>query len=99
MFFLVLISLERAYALIWPLRHRVTSTRGYIYSATFTWIAAISAGTLTLLAVYAGCVTVLCLVTICVSYLAIRKRLNCRVPAIEGAHNRQNELHAERETL
>ena len=25
MFFLVLISLERAFALIWPLRHRVTS--------------------------------------------------------------------------
>ena len=102
-FFLALVSLERAYALIWPLRHRVASTRVYIYSATFAWIAAISAGTLTLLAVYDildfaqwivafGCVMVLCLVTICVSYLAIRKRLNCRVPVIDGAHNRQNEL-------
>ena len=78
-FFLVLISLERGYALIWPLRHRVASTKVYIYSATFTWIAAISAGTLTLLTsfdtldfaqwiVVFGCVTVLCLVTICVSY-------------------------------
>ena len=103
MFFLTLISLERAYALIWPLRHRVANTRVYIYSATFTWIAAISAGTLTLLAVYDildfaqwivafGCVMVLCLVTICVSYLAIRKRLNCRVPGLNGAHNRHNEL-------
>ena len=36
-FFLVLISLERAYALIWPLRHRVASIRGYIYSAIFVW--------------------------------------------------------------
>ena len=103
-FFLVLISLERAYALIWPLRHRVASTKGYIYSATFTWIAAIFTGTLTFLAVYYdifdfaqwivvfGFVTVLCLLTICVSYLAIRKRLNCRVPAIDCARNRQNEL-------
>ena len=102
-FFLVLISLERGFALIWPLRHRVASTKGYIYSVTFTWIAAISAGTLILLAVYdildfaqwivvSGCVTVLCLVTICVSYLAIRKRLNSRVPAIDNAHKRQNEL-------
>ena len=102
-FFLVLISLERGFALIWPLRHRVASRKGYIYSATFAWIAAISAGTSTLLALYDildfgqwivafSCVTVLCLVTICVSYLAIRKRLNCRVPAIDDAHNRQNEL-------
>ena len=101
-FFLALISLERAYALIWPLRHRVSGTKGYIYSATFTWVAAISAGTLALLAVYDildffhwivafGSVLGLCLVTISVSYLAIRTRLNCTVPAIYGAHNRQNE--------
>ena len=51
-FFLALISLERLYALIWPLRHRVASTKGYIYSATFTWVAAVSSGILTLLAVY-----------------------------------------------
>ena len=101
-FFLALISLERAYALIWPLRHRVSGTKGYIYSATFTWIAAVPAGTLALLAVYDildffhwivafGSVLGLCLVTISVSYLAIRTRLNCTVPAIYGAHNRQNE--------
>ena len=101
-FFLVLISLERAYALIWPLRHRVASTKGYTYSVTFTWVTAIFAGALTLLAVYdildyahwilaIGCVMVLCVVTICVSYLVIRTRLNCRVPAIDGTQNRQNE--------
>ena len=101
-FFLTLISLERAYALIWPLRHRVSGTKGYIYSVTFTWVAAISAGTLALLAVYDildlfhwiaafSSVLGLCLVTISLSYLAIRTRLNCRVPAIGGAHNRQNE--------
>ena len=31
-FFLVLISVERSYALIWPLRHRVASTKGYIFT-------------------------------------------------------------------
>ena len=100
--FLTLISLERAYALIWPLHHRVASSKGYIYSATFAWVAAIFAGALTLLAPHdmdfgdwmliLGCVVAFCLFTICVSYLAIRTRLNCRVPVIEGAHNRPNEL-------
>ena len=100
--FLTLISLKRAYALIWPLRHRVARTKGYIYSATSAWVAAMFAGAFTLLAPHdmdfadwmlvLGCVVVLCLFTICASYLAIRKRLNCRVPAIEGAPNRPNEL-------
>ena len=103
-FFLVLISLERAYALIWPLRHRVASTKGYIYSATFAWITAVFTGATTFLAVYDildfaywifafGCVMVLCVVTICVSYLVIRKKLNSRVPAIDSENNRQNEPH------
>ena len=100
--FLTLVSLERAYALIWPLRHRVASTKGYIYSATLAWIAAIFAGALTLLTVFdildvaywkvaIVIVKVFCLVTICVSYLAIRTRLIVSVPAIDGAHNRQSE--------
>ena len=103
--FLALISVERAYALIWPLRHRVAGTKGYICSATLAWIAAIFTGTLTLLTAFdildfaywkvaigsAKVAKVLCLVAICVSYLEIRKRLYCRVPAIDGAHNRQSE--------
>ena len=101
-FFLALISLERTYALIWPLRHRVASTKGYIYGASSAWIAAVFTGALSLLAIYdildlsywtlaSSCVMILCLVTICVSYLAIRTRLNSRAPTIEGAHNTQNE--------
>ena len=101
-FFLTLISLDRVYALIWPLRHRVSSAKRYIYSATFAWIAALSAGTTTMLAVHYildfvqwivtfSCVMVLCLVTICASYLAIRTKLSCRAPIIDGTHNRQNE--------
>jgi len=101
-FFLTLISLERAYALIWPLRHRVASSTSYFFSAVFAWVAAILGGALTLLIVFDildlsygmvgfGCSVVLCLVTICVSYLAIRRKLNCRFPAIDDVHNRQNE--------
>ena len=101
-FFLALISLERVYALIWPLRHRVASSKYYIFSTMFAWVAAILGGALTLLIVNDtldisfgmvgfGCSVVLCLVTICVSYLAIRKRLNCRFPAMDDAHNGRNE--------
>ena len=80
--FLTFISVERAYALIWPLRHRAASTGSYIYSATLAWITAIFAGALTLPTVLdkvdsvywevaLGSAKGLCLVTICVSYLAI----------------------------
>ena len=100
--FLALISLERIYFLIWPLRHRTASTKGYIYGALFAWVASILAGASTLLVVYDildvsygivafGCGIALCLVTVCVSYLAIRKRLHSGVPSINSAHNRQIE--------
>jgi len=35
--FLVLISLERLYAVVWPFRLRTTSTRKYIYSIGVVW--------------------------------------------------------------
>ena len=100
-YFLAVISLERAYALTWPLRHRATSTKGYIYSVVFVWMAGISTGTMSLLAIYGILnvgykhinlcfLVILALMVICVSYLAIRRKLNCRVPAIDTAHNRQN---------
>ena len=100
--FLALISLERGYALLWPLRHPAASTRGYIYGATFTWITAIFGGVLALLAVYdildlsywilaICCIMILCVVTVCVSYLVIRSRLNSRAPITDGANDRQNE--------
>ena len=54
-YFLVIISVERAYALIWPLRHRVAGMnmmKGYIYSVVFVWVAGVSIGTSSLLAVH-----------------------------------------------
>ena len=103
LFCLAAISLERAFALIWPLRHRVTSTKIYIYGIVFVWISGISVGASLLLAAYEildiklwniglCIVAVLALLIICLSYLAIRRRLNCRVPPIDTALNRQSGL-------
>ena len=103
LFCLAAISLERAFALIWPLRHRVTSAKIYIYSIVFVWISAIFVGASLLLAAYKvldielwnialGIVAILALFIICLSYLAIRRRLNCRVPPIDTALNRQSGL-------
>ena len=103
LFCLVAISLERAFALIWPLRHRVTSTKVYIYSIVLVWISGISVGVSLLLAACgildfelwntALCiVTFLALLIICLSYLAIRTRLNCRAPPIDEVLNRQSGL-------
>ena len=101
-FFLALISLERGYALIWPLRHRVASTKSYICSTIFVWVAAIAiASSFSLLYIYrlvdylhwtvAYCsIILLCLLIISASYLTIRKRLNRRVPVLDMVHNRQN---------
>ena len=99
-FFLVLISLERAYALIWPLRHRVASLKGYIYSAIFVWAAGAALGASILLSangifdfghwiVATCCIVALALTLICVSYLAIRTRLANSAAAVDTSHNRE----------
>ena len=103
LFCLAAISLERAFALIWPLRHRVTSTKIYIYSIVFVWISGTSVGASLLLAIYEildiellniglCIVAISALLIICLSYLAIRRRLNCRVPPIDTAPNKQSGL-------
>ena len=105
-FFLALISLERAFALMRPLRHRVTSTNTYIYSIVLVWTGAITVGASCLLAVYGilkyryymallSIVIILSLVMVSLSYLAIRTKLTQQGPAINTAHNRQdNERNA-----
>ena len=105
---LVLISLERAYALIWPLRHRVASIKGYIYSAVFVWVSAIALGTMSLLAVYVDilafspwmatlcCIAALSLIVICACYMAIRAKLTRSVPAFVTVDSRDNLLEQNR---
>ena len=101
-----LISLERAFALICPFRHRVISTRAYIYSIIFVWFSGITVGAFTLLAVNGivdfihwivayCCILASCLLTICVTYLIVRRKVNtCRLdPAMVKNHskNRPND--------
>ena len=99
-FLLVLVSLERAFALIWPLRHRVTSTKVYIYSVAITRLAGLCLGALNFLTtngiidvrhyLFAYSIIIfLSLFVICSSYLLIRKRLCNRNPAIDEADCRK----------
>ena len=86
-FFLAIIAMERAFAMIWPLRHRVASIKGYIHSVTIAWVAGITLGAAYFLVLYnlwefqsyvvAFCfIIAVSLVSICVSYLAIRIKLH-----------------------
>ena len=98
--FLALISLERVYAVFWPLRHRVTSVRAYILCIVIVWVAGLCIGGLSFLAVYhskvdsvyalATCDVLLffCLAIMCASYLSIRSRLSETTPELQVFHTR-----------
>ena len=87
MFFLALISLERVFAVLYPLRHRVISTRPYICSVVITWATGFCMAAIFFLEayhrevgrLYAAVVIHSCLfgsgLVICGSYLTIRTRL------------------------
>ena len=99
---LVVISLERAYAVLWPLRHRVASARNYIISIVMVWIGAVclTMTPLTLLHLagkdarlpsylLANTVILMSLCLIMVAYLAIRKRVRSTNHTFE-AHYRKS---------
>jgi len=48
-FFLATISLERVFAVLYPLRHRVISTRAYVYSIIIGWAAGVCMAGISLL--------------------------------------------------
>ena len=97
--FLALISLERVYAVFWPLLHRVASTRAYIYSICAIWVAGLCMSGLLLLTIYHihvdriyavlthASFAFLSLLVICTSYLTIRSRL--QRPALDLDFRRQ----------
>ena len=100
-FFLALISLERAFAVLKPLRHRVVSTRVYIYSIVVVWAVGIFIFGLMALSFYypkleretVHVVVHFCLfisfVMICASYLKIRTRLSSTAPEVALVNGRQ----------
>ena len=94
-FFLALIALERVFALLWPLRHLVTSTRAYVYSIVIVWAAGFSMAAISSLlptyhpearrvsnVVVHSCLFISLLV-ICASYFTIRNRLRSKTLGIE----------------
>ncbi|XP_020630247.1 adenosine receptor A1-like [Orbicella faveolata] len=94
-FFLALISLERVFAVLWPLRHRVTSTRAYVCSIFMAWAAGFSMAAIsTLLPTYhpevskVSAVTVhsclsISLLVICASYFTICNHLRTKTQGIQ----------------
>ena len=98
---LVVISLERAYAVLWPLRHRVASARIYIISIVLVWIGAVCLTMMPLTSHLIGkvgrlpsylLINTVILISLClilVAYLAIRKRLRSTNHTFE-AHNRKS---------
>ena len=89
--FLALVSLERVYTVLWPLLHRVTRMRAYVFSIVTVWGAELCIAGLSLLTEYHAQVDILysivasdllivSLIIMCVSYLSIRSRLNYASP-------------------
>ena len=113
-FFLGLISLERAFAVLWPIRHRVTNTVAYFYSIAIVWAIGFCMFGLCILSMYHtrvewkyvfftihSCLFISILV-ICASYLKICTRLRSPAPGELNNHSRQyteRNLRLSRTTL
>ena len=102
-FFLALVALERVYAVLHPLRHRVINTRVYIYAAVIAWVFGLCTGGLSLLPKYykkmeKRYVTLsihiclfIALLVICACYIKIRNRLRSTSAEIASQTNRSTE--------
>ena len=99
LFSLADISLERVYAVVWPLRHRTVNYRVYFGSIAFIWAAGICAAVLFILSVgpflrpmfpaVAINITILSsLCVVCTSYVIIRCRLRRPFPVFDNQTRR-----------
>ena len=95
--FLLVISLERAYAVLWPLRHRTASTQTYIISIVLVWVTGLCIMTVVFFTLkitnktsflIINSMLFVCLCVILATYMTIRNRLRNTNPAVE-AHNRK----------
>ena len=84
---LMVISLERVYAVLWPLRHRVARTRTYIISIVIVWTGGLCTATLEVIQtnkvisekssnLVINSLFFVSLAVVLGAYLTIRKRLN-----------------------
>ena len=89
---LLVISLERACAVIWPFRHRVAGTCVYVTTIIIVWVVGLCVAMVNVLANYnivrqlhtflfTTCTLFFCLFVVLMTYMAIRTRLKTAVPA------------------
>ena len=102
-FFLALVALERAYAVLCPLRHLVATTIVYIYGVVSIWLVGLCIAGLSLLPMYYKKVKkryvtlsihiclFIALLVICASYIKIRNRLRGASAEIGLQRNRATE--------
>lgn len=95
LFSLLVISLERACAVLWPFRHRVARIRIYVSGIIMVWLAGLCVATVNGLAMY-GLVRHLtsfsftistlfiCLCLVLATYMTIRTRLRNTLPVCTG---------------
>ena len=99
-YFLALVSLERAFAVLRPIRHRITNSRVYIYSIVIVWVVGLVFFAFILLSFHlselkgeyvlvASRISLLIsILIICASFLSIRTRLRARSSATVDNHNK-----------
>ena len=104
-YLLALISLERAFAVLWPIRHRITDDGVYIKSIVVVWTVGLCFFALTLLSFhypevnkkYVFACTDTCLLisllVICVSYFKIHNRLRAPSHELDTHSNQLRERH------
>ena len=86
---LLVISLERACAVLWPFRHRVASSRVYIISVVMVWVTGLCLAMVEWLCnkitsyLLINSTFVICLCVILATYMTIRKRLGNTNPTVE----------------
>ena len=97
-YLLALVSLERAFAVLWPIRHRITNSRVYIYSIVIVWVVGLVFFGFTVLSFHlselkgeyvlaASKISLLIsILIICTSYLSIRTRLRATSSATVDNH-------------
>ena len=103
--FLALISLDRVFAVFWPVRHRVARLQIYVCSIVTVWFIGLVFGVLLFLSLYFKevnrssilavihiCLSVSFIVT-CISYVKIRRRV-ISTPRGENKVNTRNRLDA-----
>ena len=99
-YFLALVSLERAFSVLSPIRHRSINSRVYIKSIVFVWAVGLCFFALTLIAIHypevkeeyvfiaSNTGLFISQLIICTSYLKIRNRLRASSPGLD-IHNHQ----------